>query len=122
MCLAKKYINDFGNLHQSLLDDQSKLTTMLSEVDRKISQIYHKIETSKFNAAEGFWYAKQLQRALQERRVIKNEFYNLKHLADCLNGLKLKTKLNEREQKLKHYLSKQENYTSNFDVSIESIM
>jgi hypothetical protein len=48
----------------------SKLNEDLSQCDRDLSQFYHDVEVKSFNAAEGYYIAKDLQQILHKRRKL----------------------------------------------------
>lgn len=80
MCLASKYLNQLENVAKGIEDDYKTLSMKQSEYDSRISEIYHKIEVSNFNACEGYYYSKQLQDLLRKRRIIKDEMNRLDSL------------------------------------------
>ncbi|MCM3109957.1 hypothetical protein [Lederbergia lenta] len=80
MCIATKRLNEFKQLVEDLSIDLKVLYGKLSECDRKINDHYHKVETAKFNACEGFYLTQHLQKLLQARRIVKDEIHKLKCL------------------------------------------
>lgn len=57
----------------------------------ELTDIYHKVELSRFNVVEGYKLCKQLQDCLQRRRNIKNEQEQIEKIlscsfAECANG------------------------------------
>lgn len=56
------------------------LSTMLSDVDKKIAAAHHYIEGSNFNVCNGYKAYKMLQNLLIERRQIKNEQEVVKYI------------------------------------------
>jgi hypothetical protein len=93
MCLASKYLNQLNEVAKGIEDDYKKLSMKQSEYDISISELYHKIEASNFNACEGYYFSKQLQELLRKRRAIKNEIVRLNSLKDTLN---LRNSLNNK--------------------------
>jgi len=85
MCLASKYINNLEEALKGIQDGVKELSEKLSYYDKEKNRIYHKIEVSNYNAAEGFYAYKELQRVLQERRIIKDELAKLKVVNQHLN-------------------------------------
>lgn len=64
--------------------EKERLVAAMSQVDREINEIYHEIEASNFNAAEGYRLAKRLQLKLRERRQIKIDLQIMQRLAPFL--------------------------------------
>ena len=84
MCLASKYLVEIDSFVERIKVDMEKLNCKQSEYDKKISEIYHKLETMKFNACEGYYISKELQTVLRKRRLIKSEYFRMKHIYDTL--------------------------------------
>ena len=61
-----------------------RLIKLIQLYDKKLNDHYHKVETAKFNAAEGFYLAKELQDITRQRRMIKTELYKLKNVRKTL--------------------------------------
>lgn len=61
------------------------LNKELSQADKEISRIYHEIENTNFNAAQGYQLAKKLQQALRHRRQIKLNYEILQILTPFLS-------------------------------------
>ena len=94
MCIANKLLTRFEELSEAVENEYNKLSKLQSVYDKKLSAHYHKIEGAKFNAAEGFYLAKELQEILRQRRVIKTELHRIKNLRASLkiNAIKDATK------------------------------
>jgi len=60
---------------QELISDDyiSSLSKKMSEADKRVADVYHQVEYTKFNACDGYKLAKKMQDALRIRRGIKNE-------------------------------------------------
>lgn len=104
MCLASKYLSKLETLVKEMDEDFKKLSAKQSEYDSLIVQHYHKIETTNFNACEGYYLTKQLQELLRKRRVVKHEMERIDSLKKVL-GLRdnlTKDKIN----KSKHHIEK----------------
>jgi len=84
--IVNDYIGKIETLMQKYDQDCQKLAERQSYYDKLISEHYHKVETMKFNACEGYHLSKQLQELLQKRRVIKNEMYRLNILKKNINS------------------------------------
>lgn len=73
-------INDFHDYEKSV-------RKQLSDVDIRLSDYYHDLEKSRFNACEGYYKAKELQGLLLERRKIKLELAKIQSMSAKL-GIK----------------------------------
>lgn len=94
MCKALHLANDIEgklqeviNTYDQLLKDQEKNNDLLCDIE-------HIIEFDKFNAYEGYLYAKKLQETRNTRRSIKNELKTLRPLYEYakqrMNDMKMK--------------------------------
>jgi cell division protein ZapA (FtsZ GTPase activity inhibitor) len=122
MCIANQHLNQLTETHKMIRSDRDILSNRQSELDQLISAIYHEIEVANFNAAEGFYFCKKLQEALQERRIIKNELGNMNSLIQMLELNKLGNKLNSAKQRLNQHSQKNMEYISNFKVKPEEVI
>ena len=84
MCIANKFLTRFEELSNELEAEFQRLLKLRAEYDKKISDHYHKVETAKFNAAEGYYLAKELQHIARQRRIIKNELYKVRNLREMM--------------------------------------
>lgn len=84
--IATTYLTEIEKLMLNIKRDMAALDKKQSEYDKQISKIYHKIELEKFNACDGYLYAKRLKDVLQKRRLVKNESFRLNKV---YHGLKL---------------------------------
>jgi len=75
-------------------NSKKQLSKIRSKSDKDVNDIYHTIETKKFSACQGYLLAKSLQKALQERRKIKEVFCLFDSISNCLK---------ENMHKLKKY-------------------
>lgn len=66
-------IDSLIDIVSGLSERSADLIAELSRADKEISDIYHNIELTSFNAYQGYMYCKQLQTVLRNRRRIKNE-------------------------------------------------
>ena len=82
MCLANKFLTRFEELSNDMENEYKRLKVLRSTYDKKLSLHYHKMETMKFNAAEGYYLAKELQDIVRQRRVIKQELYKIERVRD----------------------------------------
>lgn len=75
-----------------LLRKRSKeLKNEYNHIMLELTDLYHKVELSRFNVVEGYKLCKQLQDCLQRRRSIKNEQEQIDKIlscsfAECANG------------------------------------
>ena len=70
------------SLMTSLRQDFVEECQALSGVDKQISRLYHLVENTRFNAADGYALARALQLLLQERRRIKERRSVVQSLLD----------------------------------------
>jgi prefoldin subunit 5 len=84
MCLASKYLGEIESVITRIEKDKKVLSERLSQLDKELSNVYHKIEVSRFNACEGYYLAKQLQEVLHKRRIVKDELTRFRSLKDSL--------------------------------------
>jgi len=70
---------------QELISDDyiSSLSKKLSEADKRVADVYHQVEYTKFNACDGYKLAKKMQDALRIRRGIKNEMSVMHYIRTC---------------------------------------
>lgn len=80
MCLASKYLNQLENVVKEMDCDYKKLSAKQSEYDNNMVELYHKIETTNFNACEGYYFTKQLQEILRKRRSSKTRNGKIKFI------------------------------------------
>lgn len=108
MCLANKFLTRFEELAEDVEKEYLKLSKLQSVYDKKLSAHYHKVEGSKFNAAEGFYLAKELQDILRQRRVIKTELHRVRNLRASLNINSIKDATQSARKCLKKVYSNEE--------------
>lgn len=75
--LAKDILKDAFESFEQIKKQIYALVERQKETDRAISELMHELETSKFDACQGYWFADRLRVLRQERRVIKNELHIL---------------------------------------------
>lgn len=73
MCKAKNTISQILQLCEEAEQYFKEKSNRLSILDGMQQDILHMLEDDRFNAAEGYKYAKKLQEIRQERRIIKQE-------------------------------------------------
>jgi DNA-binding transcriptional regulator GbsR (MarR family) len=110
MCKASKYINEINSLISNLNSDINQLNQKRSEYDRLVSQHYHKIEHSNFNACEGFYLAKELQETLRKRRLIKEECERLTMLRNSIDQSQVEQKLCKTRKNINRLIQKSNNW------------
>lgn len=62
------------------------LSVQMSDVDKELSDVYHYIELSNLNAAQGYKAYKDLQQVLKRRRAIKNDMALVQALTPMIDG------------------------------------
>ena len=85
MCNAIKLVEKYERLIREFRSTQEELRVEVSSIDKKVSNIYHKIEFEKDNSKLNL-YAEELQETLINRRYIKNQ---LKLIEKVYNKLDL---------------------------------
>ncbi|WP_110930581.1 hypothetical protein [Paenibacillus bouchesdurhonensis] len=65
---------------------RDRLSRMLSDFDRAISNIYHELERVDLSPDSGYYAALLLQDVLRKRRVVKDELAGINHLALVLES------------------------------------
>ena len=81
---ANKLMDKVDQIHVLISDTyMSELSAKLSEADKLVVDIYHYIEATNFNACQGYKLCKKLQKALVERRKIKNEYTLINRVRQC---------------------------------------
>ncbi|WP_046176736.1 hypothetical protein [Domibacillus indicus] len=96
-----------------------QLSDELSRTDKEISGIYHKIETTAFNMAQGYQYAKQLQYLLRKRRLVKGESAKFHVIKEELNLMDKQMKA--VRHKTTRIQGKQDGYTTGWNTSLSEI-
>ena len=80
----------------------------LSTTDKEISRIYHELETTNFNASQGYLFSKSLQGLLRKRRFIKTELDKIKSTNNELQ--QIKELVQQSEEKVLKQQNKYETY------------
>lgn len=95
-------INAFLNAGKENLEKRHDyVSSKLSILDKEITDIIHYIEFSDFSERDGFSAYKLLHEKTNERRIVKNEKYDIEFVLDVINGVKdfeaCKTHFNNNE-------------------------
>jgi DNA-binding transcriptional regulator GbsR (MarR family) len=124
MCLASKYLKEIDSVILNLNTDINRLNQKRSEYDRLVSQHYHKIEHSNFNACEGFYLAKDLQETLRKRRLIKEECERLIMLRNSIQQTQIQQNLGNARKSIKKSIQKSNNWKCNwkYTYTIEEVL
>jgi len=80
MCKAKNYSEQLLNIYSNIKQDFETLTNELSQSDLYEQDVLHMIENRKFNASDGYKFAKMIYDNRIKRREIKNELEPLQQL------------------------------------------
>jgi len=80
MCKAKNYSEQLLGIYSDIKHDFETLTNELSQADLYEQDVLHMIENGKFNASEGYKFAKMIYDNRIKRREIKNELEPLQQL------------------------------------------
>ena len=107
MSVAREQLNLIDGIITETLLKQEEMRGMESLLDRKISDLYHILEFSNFNAYEGYLIAKKMQDTLKERREVKNELTTLEKVTEVFTEKKIKdaeNQLKARENNIKNQI------------------
>lgn len=89
---ARELYNKLEELTSEYVAEKKKLEKMQSRLDKEINKFYHNLESrGNFNAAEGYYIAKDLQELLKKRRVVKQELYTLRMVNNNLQFNKIES-------------------------------
>jgi len=103
------------------LEDYSRLMNQsLSKTDKEISKIYHELETTSFNASQGYFYAKSLQSLLRKRRFIKTEMDKIHSTNKEFK--QMKELVLQSEKKVLNKQSQYESYSEGWGMSIKDFV
>lgn len=78
-------VDQYKGIVTRLNNRRKELDKMQSTVDRKITDVLHKIELTSFNASDGYTYARMLKEIQTERRAIKNEYSMVMNAVNALS-------------------------------------
>jgi|GEM_PF-4102660 len=122
MCLAVKYGNVLIETINKMKEDYESLIALQSEYDKKVSNIYHDIETNNFNASVGFKKYKELQKVLRERRVIKHELAKIQRLHQSLSATQMESKISKIVKNVGRIDDENESYRDGWGIRVEEIL
>ncbi|WP_080845697.1 hypothetical protein [Cytobacillus gottheilii] len=121
--MASRRVREIESVLNGIEDDLNKLSKAVSNYDKEINNLYHKLEVSKFNACEGYYFSKQLQGLLQKRRLVKTEMKRLRILSKSL-GKSITDRIENVQKQLHKHLHEDNGvmaYQVNFDMSFNDI-
>jgi hypothetical protein len=121
MCLASKYLSEIDSIITNIKSDMNKLNCKQSEYDKRISEIYHKLETKKFNACEGYYISKELQDVLRKRRLVKQELFRMRDIYNTLAVESLNCKLPKAKKNIKKSNDLSKEWNDKFGFSFNDI-
>ncbi|PLR72162.1 hypothetical protein [Bacillus sp. UMB0728] len=121
MCLASKYFDQIEVMLKAIDGDIEKLCKKQAEYDRMINQYYHHLETTKFNACEGYYIAKNFQTELQKRRLVKGELSRLQTLKEALQSQAVNKSLHKAKSTVKKSKEKGRKWCKNFNFTFSDI-
>lgn len=114
MCKAIRYIKELEDLLERLAADYEILRNKESEIDKEINKKYHELEVKNFNAVEGYYIAKNLQLALQKRRILKAEMKRMNMLVSKFRLLDMNKQISGIEKSITHQKEGDDKYTARF--------
>ncbi|GLI82587.1 hypothetical protein ANABIO32_02740 [Rossellomorea marisflavi] len=120
MCVASRYINQLEDILVQIKTDLNKLNKKKAYYDKLFNEYYHKIETAKFNACEGYYLAKNFQDILQKRRLIKSELHRMKSLQNYLINT-MSSKLPSAKRVVEKSKNTNQEWFENFNFSFSDI-
>jgi carbamate kinase len=123
MCLASKYLSQLESITREIHEHKDLLAKKMSEYDKQLVDHYHKVETTNFNACEGYYLTKDLQEILQKRRVTKDEWSKLNTLTQIIK-LSKDSEFSQTKKSLGKYKEKNQQYRSNWKntYSLEEVL
>lgn len=95
MSKAQQYVNAIAEVLDGARNDFREAKAKQSECDKKISEIYHRIETGRFGVVQGYKLMKELQAVLRERRYAKNDVRDLQQVVDTFRGRHLESRVTQ---------------------------
>ncbi|PKR82426.1 hypothetical protein [Heyndrickxia camelliae] len=116
MCIATKYLNELESMISNIEKDFQKLREEAQKYDKELAEYYHTVEHKVFNAAEGYYIAKELQILLRKRRLVKNELSSMDSLIKTLGLGNLHNKLTHSTKHVEKVRKKNKDYTEGWDI------
>lgn len=120
MCIASKRLNELNKVLNGIKEDTMKLRQKVSEYDKSLSNLYHKIEMANFNAAEGYYLAKEMQILLQKRRIVKDEVHRMEYLFKCVSDGALHNKLKQTSNKIDKARKRSKEWKQGFKIDMDT--
>jgi chromosome segregation ATPase len=118
VCKVSKILNDLEGMAETLQNEPKRLHEQLNQCEREISEIYHKIEQEEFSEQRGNNLAKELQKVLRKRRLIKKELYSyriLKQTVRPVQNISL-SHIKGAKKALKGAKSRTRKYVADWDI------
>lgn len=119
MSLSKSYFDRYSSLFAEIKTSCERLSTLQSTYDKKVSNIYHEIESQEFGIPEGYKLARELKHVLQERRIIKDELVKVRSIYSLLEKQNPKIEEHYNRAERKSYELRQELNTT---LSAEAVL
>lgn len=104
MCRALDLANSLFNTTDEIKEEWRELNENLKRAEQKQCDVYHYIEFSTLNAAQGYNAYRLLKEVLEERREIKNKMDEMRIALDFVNSTKLTN--GEQRQKTRYRITK----------------
>lgn len=123
MSLSKSYFERYSALFAEIKTSCERLSSLQSTYDRKVSDIYHRIESQEFGIPDGYKLARELKHVLQERRIIKDELVKVRSIYTLLD--KQTAKINEhysRAERKSYELRQELNTTLSAEQVLADLM
>jgi len=87
MCVARELSTSLRDTVISIRKTAEELNQQLSQIDKIINDLKHEIEFNKYDVFRGFNKFIELQNALRQRRIIKNEWELIQPLIDYTGNI-----------------------------------
>ena len=122
MCLASKLVTELESTISKIQTEWEHLTEIQGQLERELNEAYHKLETAKFNACEGYYLAKEIQTILRKRRLVKDELHTLRRIRQHLDLSSIRHTLPKTKQCLNSIHKQRSKSTWQTDWDIDTYM
>jgi predicted nucleic acid-binding Zn-ribbon protein len=122
MCLAKDHLEAINNVMSNLERDYELLKSKQSELDAKLSTMYHEVEVLKFSGVGGYKKLRQLQILLRERRVVKHELAQMQQVMHHITPKSIIEKIHKTSGNVGKSDAGNQAYRIGWNIKIEDIL
>lgn len=117
----KEVLESLTSLCVEAISSFDELVKQQSEIESRVSDLYHVLELVPMNAVEQMKVTKQLKLALQQRRAIKDKIRYANSLRDHLSQVQMKVKQVDKNIMLDTTRYLKESKASYYKVMKESV-